>query len=67
MYKHDPTDSYFYPERHFSKCMMRSDALYSDNYPVRTEMTATEQIPASHVFSTDESELKEFLVDSTLS
>ena len=30
-------------------------------------MTGTKQIPTSYVFSTDESELKEFLVDKTLS
>ena len=29
-------------------------------------MTATKQIPTSHVCSTDESKLKEFLVDETL-
>ena len=47
--------------------MMRDDALNKDNYTVRTEMTATKQIPASHVCSTDESELKEFPVDKNLS
>ena len=30
-------------------------------------MTATKQIPASHVFSTEKSELKEFPVNDTLS
>ena len=36
--KHEPTDSYFYPERQLSKCIIRYDAinLYVD--PVRTEM-----------------------------
>ena len=29
-------------------------------------MTATKQIPISHICSTDESELKEFLVNETL-
>ena len=47
--------------------MMRADELNSENYPVRTERTGTKQIPTSHIFSTDESELKEFLVDETLS
>ena len=47
--------------------MMRADDLKSDNYPVRTDINATKQIPTSHVFSTDESKLKEFLVDDTLS
>ena len=46
---------------------MRADALNSENYTVRTEMTGTKQIPASHVFSTDKSKLKEFLVNKTLS
>ena len=47
--------------------MMRVDALNSNNYPVRTEMIGTKQILTSHVCSTDDSELKEFLVDKTLS
>ena len=34
--KHEPTDSYFYPAIQLAKCMMRADALNSDNYPVRT-------------------------------
>ena len=46
--------------------MMISDALNSENYPVRTKMTGTKQNPASHVCYTDESELKEFLVNETL-
>ena len=46
---------------------MRTDALNSDNYPVRTEMTGMKQIPTSYNCSTDKSELKEFLVDKTLS
>ena len=47
--------------------MMRADALNSHVYPIRTEMTVTKQIPTSHVCYKDESELKEFLVDKTLS
>ena len=46
--------------------MMRSDVLNTCIYPVITELTATKQIPISHVCSTDESKLKEFLVDETL-
>ena len=46
---------------------MRVDALNSDNYPARIEMTVKKQIPTLHVFSTDKSKLKEFLVDETLS
>ena len=42
--------------------MMRDDALNLQVYPVRTEMTATKQIPTLHVCSKDESELKEFPV-----
>ena len=64
--KHEPTDSYFYPERQIEKCTMRADALNSHIYPIRTEMTATKQIPILHVCSMDEIELKEFLVNETL-
>ena len=64
--KHEPTDSYFYLARQLAKCMMRVDALNSDNYPVRTEMTARKQILTSHLCSTEESELKEFLIEKTL-
>ena len=34
--KHEPTDSYFYLERHLAKFMMRSDALNSHVYLVKT-------------------------------
>ena len=47
--------------------MMRADALNSHIYPIRTEMTATKQIPILHVCYTDESEIEEFLVDKTIS
>ena len=47
--------------------MMRADVINLHVYPVRTEITATKQIPILHVFSTDESELKEFLVNKNLS
>ena len=46
---------------------MRSDALNSDNYPVRTEMTGMKQIPILNVCSTDDSKPEEFLVDKNLS
>ena len=46
---------------------MISDALYSHIYPLRTKMTATKQIPISHVGSTDKSKLEEFPVDKALS
>ena len=46
---------------------MRADGLNSHGYSVRTEMTATKQSPPSHVCFTDESELKEFTVNKTLS
>ena len=46
--------------------MMRADALNLDNYPVRMEMTGKKYILTSYVCSTDESKLKEFLVDKTL-
>ena len=65
--KHEPTESHCYPAIQLVKCMMRYDALNSDNYPVRTKVNATQQITTSHICSTDKSELKEFLVDKTLS
>ena len=65
--KHEPTKGYFYLSRHLAKCMMRADALNLDNYPLGTDMTDTKQIPTLHVCSTDKSELKEFLVDETIS
>ena len=34
--KHEPTDSYFYPERQLMKCMMRADSINLHVYPVRT-------------------------------
>ena len=64
---HDPNDSYYYLSIHLAKCMVRADALNLQIYPVTTKMTATKQIPTSHVCSTDKSELKEFTVDETLS
>ena len=65
--KHKPTDSYFYPERHLSNCMMRSDALNLHVYPVRTQMNGTQNILTSNVYSKYKSKLKKFLVDKTLS
>ena len=47
--------------------MLRADALNLHVYLVRTEMTAKQQIPTSHVYSMDDSEFKKFLVDKTLS
>ena len=65
--KHDPTDSYFYLAIQFAKCMMRTDALNSHTYPLRTETTGTKQIRILHVCSTDERESKPSLVGQTLS
>ena len=59
--------NYLYLARQIAKCMMRSDAINVHVYPVRTEMTATKQIPTSRVCSTDKSKLKEFSVNETLS
>ena len=64
--KHEPTDSYFYLARQLERFMTRSDVLNLHVYPVRTEMTVTQKIPISHVYSNTESELKEFLVDGTI-
>ena len=36
--------------------MMRDDALKSDIYPLRTEMSGKQQIPILHVYSTDDIE-----------
>ena len=65
--KHYPTGNYFYLARHLVEFTMRVNALNFDNYPVRTEMTGTKQIPSLHICSTNEIELKEFLVNKTLS
>ena len=46
--------------------MVIADALNSHIYPVRMEITGMEQIPTSHVCSTDKSKLKEILVGKTL-
>ena len=45
---------------------MKADALKQDSYPVRTEINGAKQIPTSHICSTDETKLKEFLVDENL-
>ena len=65
--KHKPTNSYLYLSRHLENFMMRADSLNSHVYLLRTEMTATKQVPISYVFSTDEIELEEFLVEKTIS
>ena len=56
--KNEPTGSYFHLERQLTNFMMRADDVNSDNYPVRTEITAMKQIPISQVCYTEESELK---------
>ena len=65
--KHEPTDRYFYLERHIEKCTMRYDALNSHINPVKAEMAGMQLIPTSHVKSMDKSELKEFQIEKTLS
>ena len=47
--------------------MMRADTCNLENYPVKTKMNATKQILISHVCSKEESNLKEFIFDKTLS
>ena len=64
--KHEPTDSYFYPEKQLAKCMMRSDALNLHICPVRIKMTDTKQIPISHVCYTYKIKPEEFRVNKTL-
>ena len=56
--KHEPTNSYFYLARKLVKCMMKSDALNSHVYPVRTDINTIKQIPILHACSTYKSELK---------
>ena len=56
--KHMPTGSYFYLSGQLAKCMMISDALNSDNYPVRTETAGAKQNPISQVCSADDNKLK---------
>ena len=48
--KHEPTNSYFYLTRQLAQCMIRSNALNSHIYPVRTEMTGKKQIMISQFF-----------------
>ena len=60
--KHEPTDSYLYPEGHLSKCMMRADALNWHGYGGYTEMND----PSSNVFSTDEDKSKRIILHKTL-
>ena len=45
---------------------MRADALNSENYPIRIEMTGVKHIPILHVISTDNCKSKEFLVGKKL-
>ena len=45
---------------------MRDDSLNLHVYPVRLEMTSTNQIMILHNCSTDEIELEELLFDKTL-
>ena len=47
--------------------MIRADALKSHFYPVRTEITATKQIPILHVCSIDDKKPETFLVEKNLS
>ena len=61
--KNEPNNSYFYLERHLAKCMTRFNMRVG---PVRTKRTNTQkmniseiirqEIPNSHVCSTDETE-----------
>ena len=67
MPKNEPTDIYFYLARHLVECMTRADYPNLHVYLVRTEMTATKQIPILTICFIDESELKEFLVNENLS
>ena len=46
---------------------MRDDALNLENYSIRTERTNTKHILTLQVCYREESELKQFLVDETLS
>ena len=64
--KNDPTESYFYLARQLAKCTMRADALNSDNYPARTERTGAKHIMILYIYSTDNSESKEFLWEKKL-
>ena len=51
--KHEPTDIYFHLAEKLARCMMRSDVLNSDNYPMITEMTGAKHNLILHVFSTE--------------
>ena len=52
--KHETTDSSFYLARHLAKCTMIANPLNSQVYPRITEMTGMQNIPISHVCSSDE-------------
>ena len=72
--KNEPTDSYSYLARQFSKCMM---IINSHVGPVRIQTTNTQKmnisdmntqkIPNLHVCSSDESEPKRINLDKTVS
>ena len=51
--KHEPTDNYFYQAIQLVNCMMIDDALKLHVYPVRTEITATKQVPILHLCYTE--------------
>ena len=59
---HEPTDSYFYPIRKLSECMMRADAFNSRVYPVRTKPTDL----SPHVYCTFKDKSKRIIVHKTL-
>ena len=65
--KHEPTDSYFYLARQIAKCIMRAYAFNFHVEPVRTEITATQHIPVSHICYSDKIKPKWIIADKNLS
>ena len=56
--KKEPTEIFFYLSIQLAKCMLGAYALNLHFDPVRTEINGTQQIPISHIFYLEKSELK---------
>ena len=66
MPKHEPTEIYLYLSIQLDKCIVISDTFSLHFDPVRMEMTGTQYIPISQVFSSDESKSKGIIADEDL-
>ena len=61
--KHEPTYSYFHPERQLAKCMMRSDKLNWHDHDGYTEMTS----PSLNINVMNKDKSKHIIVHESLS